>query len=156
MQANDGNGTYAYSRIWGSREHWVFVAFNTWRERLEAGGGLGVLNTSWDAGQVIVNVLRPEERYTLGPGGRLASLWLDPYETKVFVPEGSLRALDPVVHRGRLTPRCSGRGRNRIGGPAFQRGYARRLGEAGLPLRRPAGTGPTWVGARARGGLSIP
>ncbi len=97
VQTNDSNGIYAYSRIWGPEQHWAFVAFNTWRERLEAGGELGILNTGWDEGNVIVNVLRPEERYTLGPGGRLASLWLDPYETKVFVLEGNLQALDPVV-----------------------------------------------------------
>ncbi len=97
VQANDSNGIYAYTRIWGPKKHWVLVVFNTWRERLEAGGALGTFNTGWDQGDVVVNVLRPDERYTLGPDGRLASLWVDAYETKVFVQESNHQALDPVV-----------------------------------------------------------
>ncbi len=99
-QKDNTNGIFAFSRAWGdavSKKHWVFVAFNTWRERLEAGGGNGDLWTGWNEGERIVNVLNPSERYTLGFGGKLQSLWLNGYEVKVFVKEENLQALDPVV-----------------------------------------------------------
>ncbi|MDB5105120.1 MAG: symbB [Fibrobacteres bacterium] len=108
-QANNGNGIYAYSRIWGLPKDWTLVAWNTWKDPLSAGGGLGTFYTGWSAGDVIVNVLNPAEKYTLGTNGTLASLSLAGYETKVFARQDNLKRLDPVVtmvtpaHDQRLT-----------------------------------------------------
>jgi hypothetical protein len=96
-QANSGNGIYAYTRIWGDRKNWVFVAFNTWKDPLTAGAPLGTLNTGWSAGDVVVNILNPSERYTLGTNGVLSSLRLNGYEVKALTRLDNLKALDPVV-----------------------------------------------------------
>jgi len=96
-QKDNSNGIFAFTRVWGDSRSWVLVAFNTWRERLEAGGGQGDFWTGWKEGDRIVNVLNPAERYTLGFGGKLNSLWLDGYETKVFVREEGLQPRLPVV-----------------------------------------------------------
>jgi len=99
VQKDNTNGIYAFTRVWGDQKNWVFVAFNTWRERLEAGGGNGDLWTGWNEGSRIVNVMNPDERYTLGPGGKLNSLWLNGYETKVFVREDGFQPRIPVVEQ---------------------------------------------------------
>jgi alpha-1,3-glucan synthase len=96
-QLNSGNGIYAYTRVWGAPKDWALVAWNTWSATLTAGGSLGTLNTGWNAGDVIVNVLNPNETYTLGAGGALASLSLAGYGSKVFVRKDNFKALDPVV-----------------------------------------------------------
>lgn len=46
---------------------------------------------------MIVNALNPAETYTLATGGELSSLWVGPFETKVFVRQDNLKALNPVV-----------------------------------------------------------
>jgi len=97
VQKDNSNGIYAYTRVWGDSKNWALVAFNTWRDRLEAGGGQGDLFTGWQEGDRIVNALNPQERYTVGAQGRLATLSLEGYETKVFVREENLQSLHPVV-----------------------------------------------------------
>ena len=96
-QLNNGNGIYAYSRIWGQPKDWVLVAWNTWKSTLSAGGSLGSLYTGWNAGDVIVNAFNPAEKYTLGAGGTLATLSLNGYEAKVFVRQDAWKPLDPVI-----------------------------------------------------------
>lgn len=96
-QSGYWNGIYIYSRAVGPLNTWAMVAFNTWRDPLEAGGSLGTLNTGWSQGDVIVNALNPADTYTLGAGGTLASLTVNGYETKVFVLQSSLQPLSPVV-----------------------------------------------------------
>ena len=98
--AQDGygnNGIFAYSRAYGAAANWALVAFNTWDSALEAGGSSGDLWTGWGTGDVIVNALNPTETYTLATGGELSSLWVNPFETKVFVRQDNLKALNPVV-----------------------------------------------------------
>ncbi|MCU0770666.1 MAG: alpha-amylase family glycosyl hydrolase [Verrucomicrobia bacterium] len=91
------NGIYIYSRALGDPTNWALVAFNTWSAQLQAGGGLGDLFTGWSAGDVIVNALNPSETYTLTTDGKLASLDVGGYQTKVFVRQGNLKPLSPVV-----------------------------------------------------------
>jgi hypothetical protein len=98
MQTNNTNGIYAYTRVWGEPKSWVLVAFNTWRDRLEAGGSLGTFYTGWNQGDRIVNVMNPKESYVLGPNGTLPSLKVDGYETKVFVRADNFQSLNPVVN----------------------------------------------------------
>ena len=97
LQSGSGNGIYAFSRAWGEKKTWALVVFNTWKESLLAGGGLGDFYTGWDAGNTVVNALNPSETYVLGTGGKLNELWVGPYETKVFVRSDNLQALDPAV-----------------------------------------------------------
>ena len=96
-QTGSGNGIYIYSRAYGSLNNWAMVAFNTWRDTLSAGGGLGDLWTGWNQGDVIVNALNPAESYTLTTDGKLASLDVPGYGVKVFVLQSNLKALNPVV-----------------------------------------------------------
>ncbi len=96
-QTGSGNGIYACSRVYGAPNQWALVAFNTWRDTLWAGGELGDFWTGWSEGDVIVNALNPSETYTLASGGRLSSLALNGYETKVFVLQANLQNLGPVV-----------------------------------------------------------
>lgn len=96
-QANNQNGIYAFSRIYGTQKDWALVAFNTWKDGLSAGGSQGIFFTGWNEGDTIVNVMNPSETYRLGPGGRLNSLWVGGYETKVFVRQDGQRALKPAV-----------------------------------------------------------
>jgi alpha-1,3-glucan synthase len=96
-QSNSGNGIYAYTRVWGSQKDWALVAWNTWKDPLTAGGSLGAFHTGWNSGDVIVNVLNPAEKYTLGAGGTLGALTLNGYAAKVFVRLDGFRALNPVV-----------------------------------------------------------
>jgi glycosidase len=96
-QSASGNGIYIYSRAYGTLNNWVMVAFNTWRDPLSAGGGLGDLYTGWNEGDVIVNALNPAETYTLTTYGKLSSLSVDGYGMKVFVQQSNLKALNPVV-----------------------------------------------------------
>lgn len=98
--AQDGygnNGIFAYSRAYGSAGTWALVAFNTWDSALSAGGGLGDFWTGWNSGDVIVNTFNPNETYTLTTGGKLSSLTVNAFETKVFVHQDNLKALSPVV-----------------------------------------------------------
>jgi len=99
--AQDGygnNGIFAFTRAYGANvKDWALVAFNTWDSSLEAGGSLGDFWTGWNASDVIVNALNPAETYTLATGGELSSLWVGPFETKVFVRQDNLKALNPVV-----------------------------------------------------------
>lgn len=97
IQSNNENGIFAYTRVWGENRNWVLVAFNTWKEKLEAGGRLGKLYTGWNQGDRVVNVLNASERYTLGENGEMPSLWVEGYETKVFVREDNLQSLNPMV-----------------------------------------------------------
>jgi alpha-1,3-glucan synthase len=97
-QLNNGNGIYAYTRVWGAQKDWTLVVWNTWRTTLSAGGGLGSFFTGWNAGDVIVNVFDPSEHYTLGAGGTLANLSVGGYATKVFFRQDALQQLDPVVN----------------------------------------------------------
>lgn len=92
-QPEAGNGIYAYSRIWGDQKNWAMVAFNTWSDNLEATN----FYTGWNEGDEIVNAMNPSERYRLGEHGKLNSLWVGAYETKVFVRADNLQSLDPVV-----------------------------------------------------------
>lgn len=96
-QANDMNGVYAFSKILGGQDEWALVVFNTWKDPLMAGGSQGAFHTGWNQGDVIVNAMDPSERITLGPGGTIGQLWVGGYQTKVFVREAGLRALNPVV-----------------------------------------------------------
>jgi alpha-1,3-glucan synthase len=96
-QSNSSNGIYAYTRVWGQPKDWALVAFNTWSATLTAGGSLGNLNTGWSAGDVVVNVLNPSEKITVGTNGVLPSLSVGGYGAKVFVRQDNLKALDPVV-----------------------------------------------------------
>ncbi len=97
QQASANPGIYAYTRIYGTQKEWAFVAFNTWSGPLEAGGSLGTLTTGFNAGDVIVNVLNPSEKYTLGTGGKINSLVVEPYSIKVFIRADNVKVLDPVV-----------------------------------------------------------
>ena len=97
VQKDNTNGIFAYTRVWAEQKNWALVAFNTWREPLEAGGSNGTFYTGWNEGDVIVNAMNPSERYRLAKGGVLPSLWVGPYETKVFVREDNLQTLNPVV-----------------------------------------------------------
>src|SRR5207249_4950465 len=103
QQSGASNGIYIYSRPYGGLGTWVMVAFNTWKDPLQAGGGLGTLFTGWNQGDVIVNALNPSESYTLGTNGTLSSLTVNGYETKVFVLQNYLAALNPGVTNA--TPR---------------------------------------------------
>lgn len=96
-QVNNQNGLYAFSRIYGTQKDWALVVFNTWKDALAAGGSQGIFHTGWNEGDTIVNAMNPSETYRLGPGGRLDTLWVGGYETKVFVRQDGLRALRPVV-----------------------------------------------------------
>lgn len=97
MQKDATNGIYAFTRVWGDSKNWVLVAFNTWKERLSAGGSQGALYTGWSEGTRIVNALYPDEKYVLGKDGVLPELSMGGYETKVFVREDNLQPLNPVV-----------------------------------------------------------
>ena len=97
VQTGAMNGIYIYSRAYGALNNWAMVAFNTWSSPLPAGGGLGDLYTGWNEGDVIVNALNPAESYTLTTFGKLSSLSVDGYGIKVFVLQGNLKALNPVV-----------------------------------------------------------
>lgn len=101
-QLDDTNGIYAFTRVWGEPKNWVLVVFNTWRERLAAGGPEGVLHTGWSEGDQLVNVLRPREKIRIGRDGTLPAVWLDGYEAKVYVREQIHQALNPVVEA--ITP----------------------------------------------------
>ncbi|MHC1748601.1 MAG: alpha-amylase family glycosyl hydrolase [Cellulosilyticaceae bacterium] len=92
-QSDGSSGIYAYSRVWGDEKNWALVAFNTWSDHLEAKDFF----TGWKEGDEIVNALNPSERYRLGKDGKMSSLWISPYETKVFVRADNLQSLDPVV-----------------------------------------------------------
>lgn len=96
-QANNWNGIYAYSRAWGNVSNWALVVWNTWTNSLEAGGGLGDFWTGWSGGDQIVNVFNTNEVYTLLTYGKLSNVWVNGYETKVFVKKPSLKDLNPVV-----------------------------------------------------------
>jgi glycosidase len=96
-QTSSQNGIYAYSRSWGNLSNWVMVAFNTWSASLSAGGGAGDFFTGWGEGDVIVNALNTNETYTLTTSGKLSSLTVGGYETKVFVRQDNLKPLSPVV-----------------------------------------------------------
>lgn len=102
-QPEAGNGIYAYSRIWGDKKSWAMVAFNTWSDNIEAKD----FHTGWNEGDEIVNAMNPEERYYLGEDGKMSSLWVGPYETKVFVRADNLKSLDPVVTS--ITPKHDSR-----------------------------------------------
>ncbi|WP_273328031.1 alpha-amylase family glycosyl hydrolase [Vallitalea guaymasensis] len=92
-QPDAGNGVYVYSRVWGDQKNWAMVAFNTWSDNIEAKD----FHTGWNEGDEIVNAMNPTERYRLGENGKMSSLWVGPYETKVFVRADNLQSLDPVV-----------------------------------------------------------
>lgn len=96
-QTSSQNGIYIYSRAWGAVSNWTMVAFNTWSGTLSAGGGQGDLFTGWSSGDVIVNALNPSETYTLTTSGKLSSLSVGGYDTKVFVRQDNLKSLSPVV-----------------------------------------------------------
>ena len=97
VQSSAQNGIYAYSRAWGNVSNWVLVAFNTWAGSVEAGGSHGDFWTGWNGSDVIVNVFNTNETYTLASWGKLSSLWVGGYETKVFVRSDNLKQLNPVV-----------------------------------------------------------
>lgn len=96
-QPNNMNGIYAFSRIWGGQDDWALVVFNTWKDALMAGGNQQAFHTGWNQGDVLVNVMDPSETVTLGPDGTIGSLWVGGYQTKVFVRQGGVKALNPVV-----------------------------------------------------------
>ncbi|HEY8239980.1 MAG TPA: alpha-amylase family glycosyl hydrolase [Kiritimatiellia bacterium] len=96
-QGSAWNGVYAYSRAWGAATNWALIAFNTWSGNVDAGGGLGDFWTGWNGSDVIVNVFNTNDTYTLAAWGKLSSLTLGGYETKVFVRNTLVKALDPVV-----------------------------------------------------------
>lgn len=51
----------------------------------------------WSQGDVIVNILNPNETYTLGANGVLSTLSLHGYQTKIFTLQSNVQVLDPVV-----------------------------------------------------------
>jgi alpha-1,3-glucan synthase len=97
VQPSAWNGIYAYSRAWGAVSNWALVAFNTWSGAVEAGGAAGSFWTGWGTTNRIVNVMNTNETYTLLANGQLSNLWVNGYETKVFVRAETLKALDPMV-----------------------------------------------------------
>jgi glycosidase len=96
-QSNAWNGIYAYSRAWGNVSNWAMIVWNTWSGSVEAGAGYGQFWTGWGTGDKIVNVFNTNEVYTLMANGQLSNLWVNGYETKVFVRQPSLKPLNPVV-----------------------------------------------------------
>ncbi len=95
-QPNDANGIYAFSRKCGSdKDDWLFIVFNTWRQGITK---FGDIRTGFDAGDTIVNVLNPSERYPVsGEGGFVQDLHVNGYGFKIFAREQGLLTLDPVV-----------------------------------------------------------
>jgi len=96
-QVNNANGIYAFSRIYGTQKDWALVVFNTWKDTLSAGGSQGIFYTGWNEGDTIVNVMNPSETIKLGVGGRINTVWVGGYETKVFVRLDGVKPLQPVV-----------------------------------------------------------
>jgi len=96
-QVNNANGIYAFSRIYGAQKDWALVVFNTWKDALVAGGSQGIFYTGWNEGDTIVNVMNQSETIRLGAGGRIDSVWVGGYETKVFIRQDGVRPLKPVV-----------------------------------------------------------
>lgn len=96
-QTKNGNGIFAFIRGCGGQDDWVLVIWNTWRDRLLAGGSMGNFFTGWNEGDAVVNVSNPQERYVLTSQGKFGDMWLNGYETMVFVRERRLMPLEPVV-----------------------------------------------------------
>ncbi len=97
VQKDNTNGIYAFTRVWGDKKNWALVAFNTWRDLIQAGGNLGTFYTGWDEGDKVVNALDPSETYTIQRDGVLPSLWLAGYQVKVLVRADNLQSLNPAV-----------------------------------------------------------
>ncbi|MFH1264038.1 MAG: alpha-amylase family glycosyl hydrolase [Pseudomonadota bacterium] len=95
LQEGGGPGYLLFTRRSpDDRETPVLVAFNTSSKVVKV---VGAVSTDFSKEAVLINVLKPKERFTLDHEGRINGLSIDPYEMKLLVPENAQKELAPVV-----------------------------------------------------------